>query len=205
MSLRFLVAGVLALAACSTKSAPPRAASAQPVTDPKAPVARIGGETITSGELDEAVKKDLRRLESEYQERVYEVKKGGLDQLVVKRLVEAKAKAANATPEELLKREVLDKIPEPSAEEVRSLYDRAKAGGQQMPPLDQIRDQISSYIRRQKAQDALRSYYDKLRAEAKVETLLVPYRPPRVEVAATGPAKGPEKAPVTIVEFSDFQ
>jgi protein-disulfide isomerase len=205
MSLRLLVAGVLALAACSSKSTPPPTTSAQPATNPKAPVARIGGETITSGELDDAVKKDLRRLESEYQERVYELKKGGLDQLVVKRLVEAKAKAANTTPEELVKREVLDKIPEPSDEEVRSLYERAKAGGQQMPPLDQIRGQILSYIRRQKAQDALRSYYDKLKAEAKVEMLLAVYRPPRVEVAASGPAKGPEKALVTIVEFSDFQ
>ncbi len=205
MSLRILAAGILAVAACSSKPAPTRANSAQPAADSKAPVARIGGEAITAGELDEAVKKDLRRLESEYQERVYEAKRGGLEQLIVRRLVEGKAKAAGIAPEELVKREVLDKIPEPSEAEVRALYERAKAGGQQLPPLDQVREQISSYVRRQKAQDALRSYYDKLKAEAKVENLLPPYRPARVDVAATGPAKGPEKAPVTIVEFSDFQ
>jgi protein-disulfide isomerase len=29
--------------------------------------------------------------------------------------------------------------------------------------------------------------------------------PPRAEVAATGPSKGPANAPITIVEFSDFE
>jgi protein-disulfide isomerase len=34
---------------------------------------------------------------------------------------------------------------------------------------------------------------------------LPPLLPPKVEVAAEGPARGEDKAPVTIVEFSDFQ
>ncbi|MFL5264542.1 MAG: DsbA family protein, partial [Anaeromyxobacteraceae bacterium] len=43
---------------------------------------------------------------------------------------------------------------------------------------------------------------DKLKADAKVETFL---KAPRVQVAAEGPSKGANAAPVTIVEFSDFQ
>ncbi len=205
MPFRPLAIGIVVLAACSSKPAPSPASSSQAAADRKAPVARIGGEVITAGELEDLMKKDLRRLESEYQERAYEMKKGALEQTIVRRLVEAKAKEAGVPPEELVKREVMDKIPEPPDAEVKAMYERAKASGQQLPPIAQIHDQISNYVRRQKAQDALRAYYDKLKAEAKVENLLPPYRPARVEVAATGPAKGPERAPVTIVEFTDFQ
>jgi protein-disulfide isomerase len=97
---------------------------------------------------------------------------------------------------------VFDKMPDPAEGEMRTLYERAKAGGQQLPPFDQVKGQIAQYIKQQKSQEALRGFYDKLRAEAKVEVLLPALR---VEVAATGPAKGPDKAPITIVEFSDFQ
>jgi len=38
-----------------------------------------------------------------------------------------------------------------------------------------------------------------------VEVLLPVYLPAKVELAATGPSKGPEAAPVTVVEFSDFE
>jgi protein-disulfide isomerase len=38
-----------------------------------------------------------------------------------------------------------------------------------------------------------------------VEVLLAPYEPPKVAVDATGPSKGPAGAPITIVEFSDYE
>ena len=43
---------------------------------------------------------------------------------------------------------------------------------------------------------------EQLETAAKIEILTEPFR---VEVAAVGPSKGPEDAPVTIVEFSDFE
>ena len=45
----------------------------------------------------------------------------------------------------------------------------------------------------------------KLREEAKVELSLPVHVPPQIEVEATGPSKGPDNAPITIVEFSDFE
>ena len=51
-------------------------------------------------------------------------------------------------------------------------------------------------------QAAQQAYLDKVKKELNVEVTL---KPSRVEVAAEGPAKGPSAAPVTIVEFSDFQ
>jgi protein-disulfide isomerase len=109
------------------------------------------------------------------------------------------------TPEQLVEKEVAAKVPEPSDEEVRALYDRAKAGGQQLPPLDQVKGEISRFIRNQKGQGALVDYYENLKKEMGIEVLLPAYEPPKVAVDATGPSKGPANAPVTIVEFSDFE
>ncbi len=208
MSQRLLAGPFLAIAALactspSTTTAKPAAPEGQ---DPKAPAARIEGQpAITFGELEDLVKGDLRRMDTEYKERVYELRKAALDSLVVRRLLEAKAKAAGKSPEDLVRAEVAGKVGEPSDAEIRALYERAKAAGQANEPLDKMKPAIANYIRQQKAQEAMRSYYERLRAEAKVEVLLPVWQPPRVEVAAEGPSKGPAKAPVTIVEFSDFQ
>ena len=68
-----------------------------------------------------------------------------------------------------------------------------------------MKETIVRYIQQQKGQAAAQAYYDKLKADAKVEILLPPYRAPRQQVEAKGPSRGPANAPVTIVEFSDFE
>src|SRR6266496_2107167 len=129
---RFVIGMItLALAVACQKPSTSEAKTA----DPGAPVARWNGGTITAAELDA---------------QMYEQRKQALDQLLVRKLVEQKAKAESTTPEVLWKREVTDKLKKPSDVEV---------------------------------------------------TL----KPPRVEVAAEGPSKGASSAPITIVEFSDFQ
>ncbi len=208
MSTRPLLVGALAALALACQSPRPTQAAgtggAQKL-DPAMPVAKVSGQTITGGELDDAVKKDLKQLDQQYQERVYEIRKQALDGMIKKRLVDAKAKAAGVSPAELIQKEVVAKIPEPSDAEIQALYERAKAGGQQLPPLDQVKPDIARFIKQQKAQGALNDYYDQLKKDAKVETMLPAYEPPKVEVAAEGPSRGPASAPVTIVEFSDFQ
>jgi protein-disulfide isomerase len=186
-------------------TAPGGSDAAKPPVDPKAPVAKYDGGAITAGELDDVVKKELAKLESDHQQKVYETRKAALDALIAKRLVERKAKAEGVSPEELVKRDVADKLPKPSEEEMKGLYDQAKAQGQPLPPYEQVKDQIAQYLAAQRGQGAIRAYYDKLRGDANVEVLLPAWQPPRVAVAATGPSKGPADAKITIVEFSDFE
>jgi protein-disulfide isomerase len=201
-TLDLVLGAALVLAACQ----PARTSSAGPQKlDPSAPVARMAGGVVTAGELDELVKGELRKMENEYQERVYEARRGALEGLVVKRLVEAKAKAENLSGEEYASREVKKKLSEPTDEEIRSLYDRAVAGGEKLPPLDQVKGQIAAFIKQQKAREVATAWYDELKKEAKVEILLPVWEAPKVAVAATGPSRGPSGAPVTIVEFSDFE
>jgi protein-disulfide isomerase len=122
-----------------------------------------------------------------------------------KRAFEAKAKQKGVTTEELVEKEIANKIPDPPEAEARALYDRAKAGGQQLPPYEQVKGDIVRYIKNQKGQTALAEYWDGLKKEMNVEVLLPPYEQPKVAVDATGPSKGPAGAPITIVEFSDFE
>jgi protein-disulfide isomerase len=208
MKSRHLLVAALALAAAACQSPRPaqttQTGQAQK-QDPSAPVAKIGSQTITAGELDDVVKKDLAQLDQQYQEQRYQLRRQALEAMIRKRLVEEKAKAAGVPAEQLVQKEVASKIPEPSDEEIRALYDRAKAGGQPLPPLDQVKPEIARFIKNQKAQGALAEYYDKLKKDAKVDVLLPAYEPPKVAVAATGPSKGKDGAPVTIVEFSDFE
>jgi protein-disulfide isomerase len=89
--------------------------------------------------------------------------------------------------------------------EVQQVYDAAKAQGRDLPPIAQVKETIVRYVQQQKGQAAAQAYYDKLKAEAKVEILLPPYRAPRQQVEAKGPSRGPANAPITIVEFSDFE
>ena len=207
MPNRFVVLAAIVVAAIACQS--PR--SAQPgqgaqKQDPSTPVAKIGGKTITAGELDENVKKDLAQLDQQFQEQKYQLRKNALESMLRQRAFDEKAKAKGLKGrDELVNEEIVAKIPEPSDDEIRALYERAKAGGQQLPPLDQVKPDIARFIKNQKGQAALAEYYEGLKKDMGIEMLLPPYEPPKVQVAATGPAKGPENAPITIVEFSDYE
>jgi len=173
--------------------------------DPKAPVARIGTEVITAAELDVVTKGQLTKHEGEHAERVHQTKTQALDGLLEKRLVEARAKKEGITSEQLIQREVTAKIPEPPESEVQMIYERTKASGRPLPEFAQVKGDIVKFVKQQNEGTARKAFVDKLKAEAKVEVLLPPLMKPKIMVAADGPSKGDPKAPVTIVEFSDFQ
>lgn len=195
--------------ACTSPSTTQAKAAGSPAVDATTPAAKIGSDTISVGQVDETIKADVRKAEQQFQEQLYQMRRQGLEEMILKRLVEAKAKAAGKSTEELLKTEVVEKVGAPTDAEIKAEYDKAaaqaKAAGRDLPPLDGIKEAVSRYIQQQKAQALAKTYYDKLKAEAKVEILLPAYRPPRMAVEAKGPFKGPESAPVTIVEFSDFE
>ena len=208
---RFLIVTValaLPLACKQQNKADPSASSGAPMDvkrDPKRVVARVGGEPITEGELETKIKGRLGRLEAEHAERVHGLKSQSLDEMVEERLISKKAKAEGLTSEKLVDREVNSKIPEPQQAEMQALYDQAKASGRPLPPFEQVKGDITKHLKQQKSEGARKAFMDKLRADNKVETLLPPLLMPQVEVAAVGPSKGEDKAPVTIVEFSDYE
>ena len=87
-----------------------------------------------------------------------------------------------------------------SDEEVRAFYDANKDRTNQT--FEQLAPQIKQYLAAQHNERATRAFYDSLRVKFQIASLLAPYR---VAVPASGPVRGPLDAPVTIVEFGDFE
>jgi protein-disulfide isomerase len=206
-----LLAALLAVSlfsGCNKEKSPAAAATATtPSTEPAADtvVATYGdGQKVTFGELNERVKEPLANLEKQK----YQLRKQGLEGFVVEKLVQAEAKKRNISEEELMKAEIDGKIPQPPEEEIKKLYDEAK---ERLPPgtaYEQVKPQIVEFLNGSKRQERARAYFEELKKANNVQiTLPEPPRAPveRKQVAATGPARGPEGAPITIVEFSDFQ
>jgi protein-disulfide isomerase len=160
-------------------------------------LAVVNGTPVTEADVREANADQFKALDHEYQQNLHQLLENSLEQAVQNRLLEAEAASRKVTKDQLL----AEIKPAPVTDaEVDAFYEQNKA---QIPrPKDQVAGQIKTYLEQQGQQKARSEYFKTLEAKYKVDYKLEPVR---VEVAATGPAKGPANAPVTIVEFSDFQ
>ncbi len=159
------------------------------------PVATMDGAPIYERDLD--VKSQLAQVEQQ----AYQVRLRALESLIERRLLEKAAAKEKLTVEEFLKREVDDKVPEPSPQEVEGFYWAQKDRVTQ--PLEVARPQLARNLKSIKAADARQRLLRSLRESSKVAILL---DPPRMSVVVgNAPRKGVSSAPITIVEFSDYQ
>jgi len=198
---RAIVALLLASGACKTGSQAqqsPLSVRADEV------VAEVDGKPVTYGEVEKEQGGKLLQAEVKALTELYDVRRNAVDQYVTKRLLEDEAKAKGETLEQWFDKELLGMVAAPSDEEMKKFYEQNKPqmGGQ---GYDQIKDRIATHLKQQKGREQLAKVVDDLKGKHGVQITLAQPNLPRIEVAATGPSRGPENAPVTIVEFSDFQ
>lgn len=161
-------------------------------------LAVVGERQITEAEVEEAVAADLLDLERQRQTRL-EV---GLRRLVEQTLLEIEAESEGVTPEEFLEAELAARYAPPTDEEVESFYEERKARIRE--PKEQVLPQIRQFLEQQGIPERNRAALIEELKEKHGYTSRI--EPLRVEVEADGhPSKGPADAPVTIVEFSDFE
>ena len=98
-------------------------------------------------------------------------------------------------------REVVSKLSAPTDQQIDSVYNAYRAQLNDAPR-DSVAPQIVDFLNRQQRGVAMQVYLAQLRSQYDVRNLL---EPARIEVEATGPSRGPEDAPITLVEFSDFE
>lgn len=159
-------------------------------------VATLAGRPITQAEIEARIRGRLVELDVQR----YEAMREGLEEFIDEILLEREARARQLAVEELLNTEVAAKAQSPTADDVERFFDdnKAQLGGRL---LEDLRPGIEGYLRAQQTTARRGEFLASLRESANV-TILLP--PPTVEVSQDGPSKGPAKAPVTIVEFSDF-
>jgi len=162
------------------------------------PVAVVAGTPISREDLEKHVKPKLVEIENER----YEALSEGLDEMISEQLIEKEAKSRNVTTEQLVATEVIAKVPQPTDAEIQKLYDENKAQLQGQT-LEQVKPRIVEFLKQQKGAERQEAFITELKGKYKTTVAL---KPPKVDVSTAGrPARGPEAAPVTIIEFSDYE
>jgi hypothetical protein len=204
------LAGCLALttaaafAACASQ---PSAATqvAAPAADPEQVVAEVGGRKVTLQELDAKWEEFDSAERARVTQLLYQNRRNMLEQLVGDILIENAAKAANMNVEQFLAQDAAKRLKPVTDAEVASFYEQNKerAGGN---TLDDLRSQIKQFLEAQRKLQVRAQLVEDLKSAngANVRVLL---DPPRYNVAVLDhdPIRGDESAPVTLVEFSDYQ
>jgi protein-disulfide isomerase len=192
--------GTCLLALLASGCAGSRAASPpDPTDDPRKVVAQVGKSSITLEEVDRRAAGKLQKLRNEE----YEARREALDEMILDQLFKKEAAERGVTQEALLKAEVEAKVPAPTAAEVQAVYDqnRAAAGTRTLAELTPL---IERSLRERRLAERAAQFRDELKAKTGVKVTLDAPRVP-LTVPADAPALGPAGAPVTIVEYLDYQ
>jgi protein-disulfide isomerase len=163
-------------------------------------VATVGGVQMTAGRIEERLKPILYELRLN----TYELTKGALDQTVTDLLLIAEANRRNVAPEEIVRTEVSSKVRPPTDAEVTKFYaeNKSRINGE----FAAVRNQLANYLQEQEQDRLERVMADRLRQGADIKILITSPEAPRQSISVDDdPVKGDLKAPVTIVEFTDFQ
>lgn len=171
-------------------------------------VATVNGENITEQQMMQAAAAELSKLDanrpqpqSAYDRARLEILWRALNSIVEDKLLTLEAAKNRMTREQLLEAEVESNVQTPSPEEVDRFYDLNKA---QIPlPKAQALPQVRQYMIDTSRRRFREMLVTNMRRNFKVVTFLDPLR---TDIATAGyPARGPATAPVTIVEFADFE
>lgn len=197
----FAYAGALFLSvSCDKAPASQAARTPSETASDSSVVARVGERQITLAEVDErALKANMAVFQQ-----LYDARRQAIEELLAEALLEDEAKKRGITAEELETQEIRSKVREVTPGDVEDFFNQNRT---RIPPgqtLEQLSGQIREYLTARNQLSARENYLSALREKANVDVTLDPPRVP-ITVAEGERVKGGSGAPVTIVEYSDFQ
>ena len=161
-------------------------------------LAKVGDKTIRRDAVAAKAASSLAAL----RQQEYEIIRSALDEMIEESLLDAAAAKEGKTREELVAERVDKKLSEPTDAEIETFYNdnKQRVGGR---TLDQVKPQIAQYLTGQRRTELYGQVIRELKEATPVTVLL---DPPRIDVAVDDdPFVGPQKAPVTIISFSDYE
>ena len=200
-----LVATVPALVTACSKAAPDSAQAAPTVIGTNAAIpevlATIGNEQITLKDVRERAGDQLDQLESQYLQARSQTVEKTLQDILRERVIVAEANRTGKSVEDLVLAEAGGTY-DPTDVEIEAWYkeNQARLGTR---TLDDVRSQIADLLRKKHQDEAAERLQNRLNEQRKVS---IKFQPFRFEFTnGHSPTLGKEGAPVTVVEFSDFQ
>lgn len=169
-----------------------------PVTESKSAeiVAEVSKEAITRGEFESNRAQELFQPQNAH----YQAERKILNEYISQRLLERQARKEGLSIGELLRRHVESTLPkDPPDDALRVYYE----GLDLRQPFETVRAQIVTHLRQKRLERAKAAYMETLRDRAHIAVTLPA---PRVAFSLENmPVRGSSGAPVTMVEFADYE
>jgi len=163
-------------------------------------LATIAGQPIKAGAIKERLKPIIYKIRLD----AYTLAQKQADQLIDNILLLDEAKKRQVGPEEIIRAEISDKVRPPTEAEVTKFYEENKA--RINGDLNSVRTQVALYLQDESKRRLEHDLSERLRKNANIRWLISePPQPVQNISVDDDPARGAVNAPVTIVEFTDFQ
>jgi protein-disulfide isomerase len=160
-------------------------------------VAVVNDTAITEAEVDQMVLSQILPLEQQ----LFAIRQAALENLIVRHLLEEEAKRKGVSVEDLRRQMTSGKVEVPP-QKVDEIYGQNASVFATMSP-DEAKERVRLDLENQERMQNYLAALQLLRKNARIEIRLGEPRVPYADIA--GPSIGPEQAPVTLIEFSDFQ
>ena len=171
---------------------------------PSGAAARVGDRVVTMEEVEARWKSANPVQHAQAMQAVYDGRRAALDAIIADMLLEEAAEGSGLSPEAYVEAELSKRAAPPTDEEVERFY-RTNIGQMQGGTLEEMAPLITRFLEEQSRTAAREALIASLRRSG--PAISVSLDAPRypVEVDESDPFTGSAAAPVTIVEFSDFE
>ncbi|MCB1213845.1 MAG: thioredoxin domain-containing protein [Deltaproteobacteria bacterium] len=170
--------------------------------DPNKVLAKVNGVEITDAEVVEELEPNFANMRKKLEEDILKLKLSAIDNMIDRKLIEAAAKEAGKNPNQYLREEIEGKVADVGDEEAQAFYEKNKPRFQGRP-YSQVAGDIKNQLKSNQVRIFQSNLMERLNENAEIEVYL---EPERVQVSVDDdPSRGSKDAPVTIIEFTDYQ